>query len=234
MPPICSAPVSSNVRPQNPPAHIDHARSASSTTEMNKTADPALLENARVEYAATNDAYIHYDDFTWKVGTVLIAGVFVFWGFLLDKEPDLTRLCWANLLICASLSVWSLYAAHNRQIYRYKLHRLHELEQLLGMHQHLRFGGEDPSYKITPPRGHWLNNVTYTLAALGGSLLGLFSAPYPEWSAMHVFLYLVNAILVIATLLWIRHIAVKTSNVLKTLRNATVPENSFKHPPAEA
>jgi len=31
-------------------------------------------ENARVEYAAANDTYMHYDNFSWQVGSVLLAG----------------------------------------------------------------------------------------------------------------------------------------------------------------
>jgi hypothetical protein len=29
------------------------------------------------EYSATNDAYMHYDNFNWQVGSVLVAGSFV-------------------------------------------------------------------------------------------------------------------------------------------------------------
>lgn len=177
-----------------------------------------VRENARVEYSATHEAYIHYDDFTWKVGTVLIASVFIFWGFLLDKKPDLDLMCLANLLVCVTLSVWALYAAHNRQIYRYKVHRLHELELLLGMAQHLRFVGASPVYRTTGPRGHWLNNVTYAIAALGGALLGLFAAPYEQWTFIHFALYAANVLIVVVTLLWIRQIGAETDEILKTVR----------------
>jgi hypothetical protein len=39
-------------------------------------------ESLHVEYIATNDAYMHYDNYAWHVGAILIAGAFVFWGFL--------------------------------------------------------------------------------------------------------------------------------------------------------
>jgi hypothetical protein len=189
--------------------------------------DPSeALENARVEYGATHEAYIHYDDLTWKVGTVLIASVFIFWGFLLDKKPDLDRMYWANLMVCVILSVWALYAAHNRQIYRYKVHRLHELELLLGMAQHLRFVGASPVYRTTGPHGHWLNNATYAIAALGGALLGLFAAPYEQWASIHLALYAANILIVVATLLWIRRIGIETDEILKAARasgGTTVP-----------
>ncbi len=177
-----------------------------------------MLENARVEYGATHEAYIHYDDFTWKVGTVLIASVFIFWGFLLDKNPDLDRMCLANLLVCITLSVWALYAAHNRQIYRYKVHRLHELELLLGMAQHLRFVGAEPVYRTTGPRGHWLNNATYVIASLGGALLGLCAAPYEKWTLIHFALYAANVLIVVVTLLCIRRIGAETDEILKAVR----------------
>lgn len=187
-------------------------------TANSSTSESEALKNVRAEYAATHAAYIHYDDFTWKVGTVLIASVFIFWGFLLDKKPDLDRMCWANLLVCVTLSVWALYAAHNRQIYRYKVHRLHELEHLLGMAQHLRFIGEPPVYRISRPRGNWLNNATYAIAALGGALLGLFAAPYEKWTFVHFGLYALTILVVIGTLLWIRRIGIATDQVLEALR----------------
>lgn len=195
------------------------AKTAPPMTISRNTSD-LELENARVEYQATHDAYIHYDDFAWKVGTVLIAGVFVYWGFLLDKKPDLDKMCWANLFVSITLSIWALYAAHDRQIYRYKVHRLHELERLLGMQQHLRFSGPHPAYRITPPRGHWLNSATYALGALGGAVLGLFSAPASAWQTSHFVLYVANVGAVIATLFWVWHIGIETSVVLRSLNES--------------
>ena len=91
------------------------------------------------EYAAAHDAYLHYDNFSWQVGAVIVVGVFVFWGLLIDKQPDAGVLLVANLLISLFMSIWLLYTEHNRQFYLFKIHRLHELEQKLGMSQHRRF-----------------------------------------------------------------------------------------------
>jgi len=40
------------------------------------------------EYQATQESYLHHDALPWQIGGLLIAGVFVFWGFLLDKLLD--------------------------------------------------------------------------------------------------------------------------------------------------
>lgn len=41
------------------------------------------------EYQATQDCYLHYDSFRWQSGSLIVAGVFVFWGFIfLSKIPD--------------------------------------------------------------------------------------------------------------------------------------------------
>ena len=61
------------------------------------------------EYSTTHDAYLHYDTFSWQVGTVLVAAVFVFLGFLL--QPDVTdpRLFAAgSILVSILMSAWIL------------------------------------------------------------------------------------------------------------------------------
>ncbi len=93
------------------------------------------------EYSATNDAYMHYDNFSWQVGSVLIAGVFVFWGFLSDPNVEANLIIASSILISILMSAWMLYSDHNRQIFLCKLHRLYEIENLLGLKQHLRWGG---------------------------------------------------------------------------------------------
>ena len=100
--------------------------------------------NGMEEYNPTQEAYLHYDSFTWQVGAVLIAGVFVFWGFALTCQASLAQMLFANLAICSLMSCWLLYAAHNRQIYLYKLHRIWELEDVLKMEQYRRFLGGIP------------------------------------------------------------------------------------------
>ena len=117
------------------------------------------------EYAATNEAYLHYDAFSWQVGSVLVAGVFVFWGFLLQEKPAAALFVAAGMLVTVIMSAWILYADHNRQIYLQKLDRLHELETLLGLKQHLRWiTGHCTTFG---PRGHSLNLAIYTVMCVG-------------------------------------------------------------------
>lgn len=133
--------------------------------------DANKAENARIEYSAAQDAYLHYDNFAWQVGGVLIAGAFVYWGFIISTPPGLLPVLIGNLLVCLLMSIWLFYAEHNRQIYLYKLHRIHELEFELGMYQHRRFKewpNEKKLYILDGPAGHCLNYGIYGLVSLGG------------------------------------------------------------------
>ena len=128
------------------------------------------------EYSAAHDAYLHYDGYSWQVGVVLIAGTFVFWGFLLDKAVTILTFTVSSLLITLFLSVWLLYTNHNRQIYLSKLHRIHELEEILSLEQHRRWRPEYSnlpiSYKTFGPRGHFLDKCIYCIASLCTPLIG--------------------------------------------------------------
>jgi hypothetical protein len=128
-----------------------------------------------VEYQAAQDTYLHHDSLPWQVGGLLIAGVFVFWGFILDKSANPTTIAWASLLVTALMSTWVLYAHQVRQIYRCKLDRIQEIERQLGMEQHRRFDKGDNTvkhYRYFGPSGFHLNLAIYTIASLGGLLLG--------------------------------------------------------------
>ncbi len=127
------------------------------------------------EYSATNDAYMHYDNFSWQVGSILIAGVFVFWGFLSNSAVDKNLIIGSSILVSILMSAWLLYTAHNRQIYLCKLHRLYEIEEILGLKQHLRWkkGKSDgePYYRTFGFSGHALNGIIYTITSLGAPFL---------------------------------------------------------------
>jgi hypothetical protein len=161
------------------------------------------LENARVEYVAAQDAYLHYDNYSWQVGSVLVAGAFVFWGFLLDKitnsqSPPL--LGCANLVVCLLMSAWLLYANHNREIYLLKLHRVRQLESLLKMWQHRRFASfsnKKAQYSVHWPSGHVLNYFIYVLVSLGGPALVLVPnlSKCWAWSSIGI-----NAVVVVLVL----------------------------------
>lgn len=150
------------------------------------------LENARTEYEVANNAYYHYDNFTWQVGAVLIAGAFVYWGFIFQANGSYESMSQSNasieslsqanalydslsignFLITVIMSIWILYSAHNRQIYLYKLKRIHELEVILNMEQNLRFlDGHPKGYPRDSLKGHNLNLWLYVVVCLGSLLI---------------------------------------------------------------
>ncbi len=137
-----------------------------------------------VEYQATNDLFTHFDDFSWQVGSVLIAGQFVFWGIISDKLDLLPFRVFSSFSIMLTLfmTIWYLYSNHNRQIYSFKLDRIHELEILLGFKQNIRFNKnyrKSPSYKPVGLGGHSLDIAIY--------LLSVSSTPVIEYIANGIF-----------------------------------------------
>ena len=137
------------------------------------------------EYSTTHDAYLHYDTFSWQVGAVLVAAVFVFLGFLL--QPDVTdpRLFAAgSSLVSVLMSAWILYADHNRQIYLQKLDRIHQLEIYLGFQQHLRWIGsksESGPCRYFGPSGHSLNVLVYAVSCVSAPLIGWVKLGFFPW-----------------------------------------------------
>jgi hypothetical protein len=139
-------------------------------------------ESQIAEYQATQDCYLHYDSFRWQAGSLLIAGVFVFWGLLISSTPSPKVVGLSGLLVCGLMSIWILFAHHYRQIYLCKLNRLHELERNLLMKQHLRFIQSDKErYSIFGPKGHSLDMAMYVITSLGGSFLGSMQSNFDEW-----------------------------------------------------
>ena len=145
-------------------------------------------ESLRTEYAAAQDAYLHYDSFSWQVGSILIAGAFVFWGFLLDKNVEPSLIGVGACLISLLMSAWFLYTHHCRQIYLSKLHRIHQIEELLGMEQHRRWVSSDsqekPMYQTFGPRGYQLDQFIYLLTTLGALAIGLVRFGLNPWLAL--------------------------------------------------
>jgi len=157
-------------------------------------------ENARVEYAVTNDVYLNSDNFAWQVGSLLFAGVFVYWGFTLSASLDLTTILVSNLLVCFLMSVWLFYTEHNRQIYLFKLHRIWELEKQLNMCQHLRFKNE--YYKLDAPLGHHLYRVVYIIISFGGLFPEIIKKRLGDLCyGWNIFFILLTIIIVISVLL---------------------------------
>jgi hypothetical protein len=138
-------------------------------------------ENYRVEYSTAQATYLHYDAFRWQAGSFLIAGVFVFWGLLIQNPLKGPVIATGALLVALLMSTWILFAHHYRQIYLAKLHRIREIEDLLGLKQHTRFDrSRDNSYQLFGPRGHTLDIAVYVFVSLGGVLLGAVRSG-PSW-----------------------------------------------------
>ncbi len=172
------------------------------------------------EYQATQDTYLHYDAFRWQAGSILIAGVFVFWGFLLTAA--FTR--WgmgfglSSLAVSALMSIWLLFAQHYRNIYLCKLDRIRQLEGLLGFKQHRRFvvQGQDQkaTYQIYGPKGHNLDRAMYAVASLGTSFLGGITHGFSIW-------LLCPLPITILVLIWVLH------NERRTVRGLREGQSQF-------
>ena len=141
-------------------------------------------ETLQVEYAATNETFMHYDNFSWQVGGILIAGAFIFWGFLANQDVNLDVLIVSSILVASLMSVWYLYTNQNRQLYICKLHRLYEIEKILGMEQHRRWRGSNPFYRTYGPGGHFLDAIIYVLVSLGTPIISVFSKGMSIWFAI--------------------------------------------------
>lgn len=150
-------------------------------TQQPKVASEAVL---LAEYGATNQVYLQYDGFRWQAGSFLIAGVFVYWGFLIQSNARAVLIGMSSLLVGLLMTCWILFANHYRQLYLQKLHRLHEIELQLGMEQHLRFTGQAPSgvrYRSFGVKGHSIDLVVYLITTLGGSVLAWIRSGFSGW-----------------------------------------------------
>ncbi len=146
-------------------------------------------EQLLAEYQAAQDSYLHHDSLPWQVGGLLIAGVFVFWGLMLDRSPTSDSVVAASLLVTALMSAWMLYAHQVRQIYLCKLDRIREIERQLGMEQHRRFIKSEKTiwhYRYFGPSGFQLNLAIYTFTSLGGLILGYTQAGWDKLSTLSI------------------------------------------------
>jgi len=144
------------------------------------------VEKKIAEYQAAQATYLHYDSFRWQAGSLLIAGVFVFWGLLVSSSPPATTkvVGLTGILVSLLMTIWVLFAHHYRQIYLCKLDRIVELEKDLGFEQHRRFsptGVEGRRYIIFGPKGHHLDLVLYICSSLGGSIVAWVKAGFGWW-----------------------------------------------------
>jgi len=175
---------------------------------------------ALAEYAAAQEAYIHYDNYSWQVGAVLIAGVFVLWG-LVTSASNPANVPWftVNLLVWLLMSIWLLYTGHNRQLYLFKIHRIREIEKDLGMCQHRRFkawGPEEPRvYVLDPPKGHVLDYAVYAIASLGGPILACIIS-YQRYGLCSVLFFV---LLVVAAIYRVCILNKRAEAIIKKLEN---------------
>ncbi len=141
-------------------------------------------EYVAAEYTATQDAYLQYGSFRWQSGGLLIAGAFVVLGFLTSPNITSRSLFVASLVVTIVMSIWILYAQHNRQLCLYKIDRLLELEFEMGAEQHRRFNRGQAlgkHYPVIGIRGHYLDAILYASISFGGPLL---AAAGGKWSLL--------------------------------------------------
>src|SRR5687767_10241258 len=96
-------------------------------------------EASLVEYQTAYAGVLHYDAFRWSAGSMLIAGVFLFWGVVFTDASSEELFAPASVIVTSVITIWILYASHYRQLYLLKLDRMQEIEQQLGMTANLRF-----------------------------------------------------------------------------------------------
>jgi hypothetical protein len=152
------------------------------------------------EYSAANDTYLQYDGYRWQAGSFLIAGVFIYWGFLLQSRASASVIGVSSLLVAGLMSCWLLFASHYRQLYLFKLHRLWEIETDLGMEQHLRFLANSETkkkYKSQGIKGHNIDQIVYCLTSVGGIVLAWTHNGFSWWDVIVL-------PLVVAVVLWVR------------------------------
>ena len=156
------------------------------------------------EYQATQDCYLHYDSFRWQSGSLIVAGVFVFWGFIFQSTiPDNgVFLASINLVITLLMSIWVLFAYHYRQIYLCKLHRLKELEENLGFEQHRRFDKSTElkkKYTLLGIKGHYLDLLLYYITSIPGVLFLI----YKDYKCFQIILLSSPIFILIIVTMWV-------------------------------
>jgi hypothetical protein len=173
------------------------------------------IENARVEYSVTNEAVRHYDNFSWQVGSILIAGIIAYWGLIIgNNEINIFTFIITNIFILFLSSLWFLYTFHNRQIYLYKLHRIHELEKLLGMKQNIRFIKKRNYYK-TDIKGHYLDKSIYLLINIGNVVIVYIIYAVKSFEIVNVILNCIIFVVPIMSIVFVSYKVKETKRRIK-------------------
>jgi len=95
------------------------------------------------------------------------------------------------------MSIWLLYSSHNRQIYLFKLHRIHELEKQLGMLQHLRFRKDFKNGYRVSSKGYYLDGLIYIFVSFGSQVITLNTAYKDSWNTENIIFFSAVPVLVI-------------------------------------
>lgn len=153
------------------------------TTDTQKPSNETL----HTEYNAAQMDYMHNDALPWQIGTILVAGTFIFWGILINvptQKIDIKVLGMASNFIAVLLTTWIFFFHHYRQTMLCKLDRMREIEKILGMDSHLRWvqrNKKGPRYKNFGPSGHNIAIFVYIVTCLGVSLIGIFKICQWSW-----------------------------------------------------
>src|SRR4051812_16668301 len=109
---------------------------------------------------------------------MLIAGVFLFWGVVFTNDSTEELFAPASVVVTLVMTVWLLYANHYRQLYLFKLDRIHEIEMVLGMEANRRFVETHPDarprYRASGTKGHDLDAILFVLVSVSGPFFAFF------------------------------------------------------------
>lgn len=133
-------------------------------TLKNKNSDPVLLS----EYIAAQEFALQADSIGWQIGSILIGGILLAFGFL-DKKADLPIVFFGGiLLVILILSFWFLFFQGQYQVKLMKLYRVREIEEVFNFKQNLfwdkeRNGPNAGSYRTFGPGGALLTKLLFII-----------------------------------------------------------------------
>lgn len=132
------------------------------TFQNPKPRDASLL----AEYQAAHDYALHSNNLAWQIGSILISGVLILFGFLADKNTSPLFFFGGILIANIIISIWLCLFEGEHQIMLIKLYRIREIEKELGLKQNLlweekRNGSHHGIYRTFGPSGTVLTKYLY-------------------------------------------------------------------------
>lgn len=118
--------------------------------------DTASRRDLRLEYEKTQDMATHYDRLNWSIGSILVAGVFIMIGVVGDEIQLYPYLAFFSFV---ALLIWRLYYKRHKEIQQVKFRRLHDIEKVLRLQQHLRVDCADKRDMTGGLRGDDFANI---------------------------------------------------------------------------